>query len=117
HYRLGATTNLRSVPGLPSSAGNTVGQANRGTRKLKLDRPLVHSILSWSPVPRSFTSRCFLDPVLDSPSAHQIVQDLDALCIDKGVVGYRFTRIIHQVQQAEKRLADTGASRSERVAG
>jgi hypothetical protein len=28
---LGATTNLRSVPGLSSSAGNTVGQANRGT--------------------------------------------------------------------------------------
>ena len=28
---LGATTNLRSVPGLSSSAGDTVGQANRGT--------------------------------------------------------------------------------------
>ncbi|MGA2034185.1 MAG: BPL-N domain-containing protein [Thermoguttaceae bacterium] len=31
---LGATTNLRSVPGLSSSAGNTVGRANRGTRHL-----------------------------------------------------------------------------------
>ncbi|MBN2578029.1 MAG: 2Fe-2S iron-sulfur cluster binding domain-containing protein [Pirellulales bacterium] len=28
----GAATNLRSVPGLPSSAENTVGQANRGTQ-------------------------------------------------------------------------------------
>jgi len=33
-YQLGATA------GLLSSAGSTVGQANRGTRKLNLDRPL-----------------------------------------------------------------------------
>ena len=33
-YTLGATA------GLPSSAGSTVGQANRGTRKLNMDRPL-----------------------------------------------------------------------------
>ncbi|MFZ5832477.1 MAG: hypothetical protein ACOY3P_20515 [Planctomycetota bacterium] len=30
----------RSVPGLPSSARNTVGQANRGTHEPDLDRPL-----------------------------------------------------------------------------
>ena len=33
-YTLGATA------GLSSSAGNTVGQANRGTRNFNLDRPL-----------------------------------------------------------------------------
>ncbi len=35
HAALGATTNLRSVPGLSSSAENTVGQANRGTRHFR----------------------------------------------------------------------------------
>jgi septum formation protein len=37
----GATTNLRSVPGLFSSAENTGGQATRGTQKMMLDRRLV----------------------------------------------------------------------------
>ena len=40
---LGATTNLRSVPGLSSSAGNTVGQANRGTRHFRLVGALVQA--------------------------------------------------------------------------
>ncbi|MGD0899713.1 MAG: beta-ketoacyl synthase N-terminal-like domain-containing protein [Thermoguttaceae bacterium] len=38
---LGATTMLRTVPGLSSSAENTVAQANRGTRQSKIDGALV----------------------------------------------------------------------------
>jgi malonyl CoA-acyl carrier protein transacylase/phosphopantetheinyl transferase len=37
---LGATTNLRSVPSSPSSVGNTVGQANRGTHQSTIDKAL-----------------------------------------------------------------------------
>ena len=33
---------LGATAGLPSSAGSTVGQANRGTRRLNLDRPLAN---------------------------------------------------------------------------
>jgi hypothetical protein len=40
---------LGATAGLPSSAGHTVGQANRGTRKLDLDRPLGRNdVVLWS---------------------------------------------------------------------
>ena len=42
---LGATTNLRSVPGLSSSADSAVGQANRGRHAAELP-PLLHWLMS-----------------------------------------------------------------------
>ena len=43
----GATTMLRTVPGLSSSAGNTVGQANRGTRQFTAPFPDWLAVQAW----------------------------------------------------------------------
>ena len=53
---------LDATAGLPGSAGNTVGQANRGARELDLDRPLDHA---------KDAERGHVPPPLRGPTARQ----------------------------------------------
>jgi hypothetical protein len=82
---LGATTNLRSVPSLPSSAGNTVGQANRGTHHSLIDRALVCE----GPI-AALTSRVGLDQFAPERLQGKTAEDIQWL----GKIAARHNEII-----------------------